>query len=113
MIESEVVAVFAAWLSSQGWSVRTEVDFADVAAERDGVTLLAEAKGTTSSPGLDVDTGYGQLLRRISPGEGARLYALVVPASARKAAERVRREVRAMLKINVYVVATDGTVELI
>jgi hypothetical protein len=29
------------------------------------------------------------------------------------AAERVRREVRAMLKINMYVVANDGTVELI
>jgi hypothetical protein len=28
-------------------------------------------------------------------------------------AERVRREVRAMLKINMYVVANDGTVELI
>jgi hypothetical protein len=41
VIESEVVAVFAAWLSSQGWSVRTGVDFADIAAERDGVTLLA------------------------------------------------------------------------
>jgi hypothetical protein len=79
MIESDVVVAFVAWLSRQGWSVQTEVDFVDVVAERDGVTLLAEAKGTTGSPGLDVDTAYGQLLRRMSPDEEARRYALIVP----------------------------------
>ena len=113
MIESDVVTAFVVWLNREGWSVRTEVDFVDVVAERDGVALIAEAKGTTNSAGLDVDTAYGQLLRRISPEEDARRYALVVPASARKAAERVRREVRTMLKIDVYVVADDGTIELI
>lgn len=113
MIESEVVKAFVAWLNREGWSVQTGVDFVDVVGERDGVELLAEAKGTTSSVGLDVDTGYGQILRRISPEKDARRYALVVPASARKAAERVRREVRIMLKIDVYVVADDGAVELI
>lgn len=113
MIESDVVTAFTAWLNREGWSVRTEVDFVDVVAERDGVTLIAEAKGSTNSAGVDLDTAYGQLLRRVAPEEDARCYALVVPASARKAAERVRREVRAMLKIDVYVVANDGTVELI
>ena len=113
MIESDVVAIFAAWLSHQGWSVRTEVAFIDVIAERDGITLIGEAKGTTKEAGLDVDTGYGQLLRRMGPEDDARRYALVVPASARKAAERVRREVRDMLKIDVYIVADSGTVELL
>lgn len=113
MIESDVVTASAAWLNREGWSVRTEVDSVDVVAERDGVELIAEAKSATSSVGLDIDTAYGQLLRRISPEQDARRYALVVPASARKAAERVRREVRIMLEIDVYVVAEGGAVELI
>jgi hypothetical protein len=62
MIEAEVVRAFVAWLDHEGWSVRTEVGFIDVVAERDGRTLLAEAKGTTTSAGLDVDTADGQLL---------------------------------------------------
>ena len=78
-IESGVVTAFAAWLNREGWPVRTEVDFVDVVAERDGIALIAEAKGTTNSAGLDAGTAYGQLLRRISPDEGARRYALVVP----------------------------------
>jgi hypothetical protein len=112
MTETEVVKAFAAWLASDRWSVRTEVDHVDVVAERDGVTLLAEAKGRTSSAGLDVDTAYGQLLRRMRPGVDNQRYALVVPISARKAAERVRPEIRAILKIELYVVADDGTVEI-
>jgi hypothetical protein len=112
MIEAEVVRAFIAWLELEGWSVRTEVGFIDIVAERDGLTLLAEAKGTTTSAGLDVDTAYGQLLRRIDPGRDGECYALVVPTSARKAAERVAREVRSLLRIALYVVADDGTVSL-
>jgi hypothetical protein len=93
--------------------VRTEVGFVDVVAERDGLTLLAEAKGTTTSAGLDVDTVYGQLLRRINTGRGGESYALVVPTSARKAAERVAGDVRSLLRIALYVVADDGTVTLV
>lgn len=111
MTEAEVVSAFAAWLVIEGWSVWTEVDHVDVRAERDGVTLLAEAKGRTSSAGLDVDTAYGQLLRRMRPGVDELRYALVVPASARRAAERVRPEIRTILKIELYVVSDNGTVE--
>jgi hypothetical protein len=113
MIEAEVVRAFVAWLEHEGWSVRTEVGFIDVVAERDGLTLLAEAKGTTTSAGLDIDTAYGQLLRRINPGRDGECYALVVPASAGKAAERVGSDVRSLLRIELYVVADDGTVTLV
>ncbi|MEU4765085.1 hypothetical protein AB0H12_17680 [Actinosynnema sp. NPDC023794] len=111
MIESDVVKAFASWLRREGWSVRTEVGYVDVVAERDGVTLLAEAKGRTGSPGLDIDTAYGQLLRRMEPSSSSRRYALVVPASARRAAERVRPEIRAALNIELYIVVDDGSVE--
>ena len=56
MVEAEVVKAFVAWLSAEGWSVRIDVEHVDVVAEGSGVTLLAEVKGHTSSPGLDVDT---------------------------------------------------------
>ncbi|NAZ86466.1 hypothetical protein [Kineococcus indalonis] len=60
-----MVAQFSTWLCQGGWQVRTEVDFCDVVATREGQVLYAEAKGRTAAPGLDVDTMYGQLLRRM------------------------------------------------
>ena len=60
-----MVAAFCEHLRAQGWTVTTEVAWCDVRAERDGALLYAEAKGRTSAPGLDVDTAYGQLLRRM------------------------------------------------
>jgi hypothetical protein len=110
--EAEVVAAFTAWLADQGWEVETEVDVADVVARRDGVTLVAEAKGTTAATGLDIDTGYGQLLRRMRPpgDPTSRRYALVVPTSARQAAERVHPGIRDLMLIELYLVAPDGTV---
>ncbi|MGH3974502.1 MAG: hypothetical protein ACRDS9_14420 [Pseudonocardiaceae bacterium] len=52
----------------------------------------AEAKGRTSAPGLDVDTAYGQLLRRMpEEDEPATRYAIVVPTEAQRTAERVPR----------------------
>ena len=54
-------------------TVRREVNFVDVYAERGDERLYAEAKGPTTSPGLDVDTLYGQLLRRMKdPKPGVR-----------------------------------------
>jgi hypothetical protein len=49
----------------------------------------------------------------MNPAETGHRYALVVPESARAAAERVTREVRTMLKIEVYVVGEGGTIELV
>ena len=75
-----VEQVFAAWLSSQGWQVRRQVGYMDVVAERNGQRLVAEVKGRTGSPGLDVDTLFGQLLRRMAGGDDSTRYAVVVPA---------------------------------
>jgi len=53
--------------------VAREVEFADVYAERGVERLYAEAKGRTAAIGLDVDTLYGQLLRRMNnPGTTTR-----------------------------------------
>jgi len=79
--EAQVVRAFASWLEGQGWTVRFDVDHIDVLATRDGQRLVAEVKGRTNEPGLDVDTMYGQLLRRMAPGQvaPATRYAVVVP----------------------------------
>ena len=63
--EHEVEAAFVRWLESNGWKVRTQVDFADVVAERGDERIVAEPKGITTSAGTDLDTLYGQLLRRV------------------------------------------------
>jgi hypothetical protein len=100
--EKRVVNAFVAWLQAEGWTVQTEVNFLDVCAQRGDERLYAEAKGRTSSAGLDVDTLYGQLLRRMAdPGTSAR-YAVVVPTAAVQAALRVPRWVRQRLSIDVY-----------
>src|SRR5258708_13465801 len=87
--EERVVAAYVSWLEGQSWIVRREVDFVDVYAERGDDKLYAEGKGRTAAIGLDVDTLYGQLLRRMKdPGTSAQ-YAVVVPTAALAAALRV------------------------
>ncbi len=44
--------------------------------------LFAEAKGRTAAMGLDIDTMYGQLLRRMPPQATSVRFAIVVPARA-------------------------------
>lgn len=85
--------------------------FTHVSATRGTRTLIAEAKGTTSAIGLDVDTAYGQLLRRMSD-DPTTVYAVVVPLAAVKAALRVPEHVLAALRLSVFSVAKDGTVRL-
>lgn len=107
--EARVVDAFCAFLEANGWQVTREVEFVDVVAHKDGATVYAEAKGRTTSPGLDVDTMYGQLLRRMGnePRPRAR-YAVVVPDAALPAAKRVPTWVRSRLGIDVYVVHENG-----
>ena len=108
--EERVIVAFCSWLEQNGWTnIRREVEYVDVVAERDGQTLYVEAKGRTSSPGLDVDTLYGQLLRRMRHPEVQARYAVVVPTSAMSAVLRVPDWVRARLNIDVYGVDPDGT----
>jgi hypothetical protein len=109
--ESEVVDACYYRLVADGWHVERDVDFVDLVADHpDGRRLYVEAKGTTSSPGLDVDTLYGQLLRRMRPEEPHARYAVVVPQDLAATALRVAPEVRAGLRIDVLVVGDDGVV---
>ena len=87
--EERVVAAFVDWLRQNGWTVKREVDFVDVYAERDAERMYAEAKGRTAAIGLDVDTLYGQLLRRMNDPAAEARYAVVVPTAAVAAARRV------------------------
>ena len=107
--ESEIVAVFCQWLREQGWNVRTEVAWADVVADRGAERLIAEAKGVTMAPGLDVDTMYGQLLRRMGVQPGTR-YAVVVPEKLIPAASRVPEEIRQRLRIDLYGIDSEDVV---
>ncbi len=87
---------FAGWLSSQGWGLRTDEDVVDIVAENDGRRLYVEVKAATATPGLDVDTAIGQLVRRMpSEADQSVSFALVVrdePRSveaARRAPQRI------------------------
>ena len=110
--EKRVIDAYVTWLERRSWTVRREADFADVYAERGNDRIHAEAKGRTASPGLDVDTVYGQLLRRMrDPRPGAR-YAVVVPTTALTAVLRVPAWVRGRLSVDVYEVDDDAEVHL-
>lgn len=110
--EERVIRAFCDFMSARGWSVSREVDHVDVVAEKDGLKVLAEAKGRTAAIGLDVDTMFGQLLRRLpatGPSEATR-FAVVVPTAAVSAVRRVPAWVLEDLKIDIYVVGDDGSV---
>jgi hypothetical protein len=70
--EAKVVAAFEQCLVATGWQVSREVEFCDLVAERDGRRLFVEAKGRTEAVGTDVDTMYGQILRRMPLAEDER-----------------------------------------
>lgn len=111
LCESEIEASFADYLRAEGWTVQTmNSDFIDVRATRGLEVLIAEVKGHTRSPGVALDIGYGQLLRRMNLDEPRQRYALVVPSSLEKQANRVPPEVRALLGIELYFVDTGGAV---
>ena len=110
--EERVIDADVTWLERSNWTVRREVDFVDVYAERGEERLYAEAKGRTTAPGLDVDTLYGQLLRRMRDPEPGVRYAVVVPTAALNAALRVPAWVRDRLSIDVYEVDDEAGVHL-
>lgn len=97
-----------------GWRVELVTTKGVTCAGRGGALIYAEAKGRTTASGLDVDTGYGQLLRRMpAEDEPATRYAIVVPTEALRAAERVPRRVRQLLRTDIYAVDSGGAVTLI
>lgn len=112
--EKRIVDAFCKWLEQEGCTIiKREGELADIVAERGEYCLYAEAKGQTTSIGLDVDTLYGQLLRRMTNTEvGKTRFAVVVPTEALKVALRVSSQVRELLNIDVYGVDSQGKVTL-
>jgi hypothetical protein len=91
--------------------VSAEVEFCDLVAERADERLFVEVKGRTEAIDTDVDTMYGQILRRVPLAEDpAARFAVVVPTRAERAALRVPQRVRALLSVDVFVVADDGAI---
>jgi hypothetical protein len=108
--EAPVERAFKQWLVSEGWRLIDERgSWADVIAERGEERLIGEVKGYTTSAGTDVDTMFGQLLRRMRPG-AATIWAVVVPTRSLTAVLRVPLEVRRALGIKVYEVRDDDAV---
>ncbi|GAA1843609.1 hypothetical protein [Asanoa iriomotensis] len=107
--EQRVINAFRAWLIAQGWSPIKPTDrWTDIEAVRGEERLIGEAKGWTSEPGIDADTAYGQLLRRMTEPSSNTRYALIVPTSCVAAAERVPTHIRDRLNIHLYEVGHDG-----
>jgi hypothetical protein len=114
MQEVDVQAAFVGHLRDRGWDVTTEnADYTDVVARRGTEWIVAEVKGKTSSPGLDVDTAYGQLLRRMNNRPPGTRYAVVLPASLAEAAARVGDDVRVALQIDIWLVHEDGAATIL
>ncbi len=111
--ESRVVDAFCQYLQGHGWAVECEVKFVDVKATKGSLTLYAEVKGRTEAMGVDVDTLYGQLLRRVPTDAEGALLGVVVPEKAIAAALRVPEWMRTRLKVHVWAVSDEGTVGLV
>lgn len=111
MTEAEVEAALVAYLLERGWDVTTaNPDFTDVIARRGAELLVVEVKGHTSEAGTDVDTGYGQLLRRMTDANADATFVLAVPESLGAAVARVPARVRRALGVEVWLVPDVGTV---
>ncbi len=112
--EARIVDAFCQWLVTRGWHTQPELDYVDVVATRGDRRIFAEAKGRTTCPGLDVDTLYGQLLRRVPRSAiGHDILAVVVPDVVKKFAERVPIEVRRVLNIHIFTVSELGSVQCV
>jgi len=111
--EARVVDAFCRHLTSEGWTVEREVQFVDVKATRGSRTLYAEAKGRAEAIGVDVDTLYGQLLRRVPDEAEDSLLGVVVPEKAVAAALRVPDWMRVRLRVHIWAVSDEGEVRLV
>lgn len=83
--EAPVEQAFKRWLQETGWTLINHAgSWADVIAVRGDERLIGEVKGyTAGNTGLDVDTMFGQLLRRMTPG-AATTWAVIVPSRSLK-----------------------------
>lgn len=111
--EAAVEDAFVSYLEADGWDVRRQVKYVDVVATKDGRTLKAEVKGRTGpSQGLDTDTMFGQILRRLPEQADEKFTAAaVVPAESISTVHRIPSWVLKRVGIVVYTVDTTGKVE--
>src|SRR5947208_264083 len=108
--EARVVDAFTRYLEADGWEVvrsRPSRNEADVVAVLGSRRLVAEAKGRTMAARTDVDTMYGQVLRRIGTDTE---YAVVVPTAFVSRALDVTPAVREALHIRVFEVTGENRV---
>lgn len=109
--EAPVERAFKAWLEREGWRIVHEPgSWADVIAVRGEERLVGEVKGYTgSNSGIDVDTMFGQLLRRMELG-AATTWAVIVPTRTLTAVLRVPIDVRRRLGVRLFEVRDDDSV---
>ena len=106
------MAAFVGFLEADGWNVviaRPSRNEPDVIATRGERRLIAEAKGRTMAARTDIDTMYGQLLRRMDGGDATE-YAVVVPTLFLPIALDVSKSTRNALRIRLFEVTDEGFV---
>jgi hypothetical protein len=109
--EQRIVDAFAAWLEARRWRSSRGRLLRPPRHSRQRDPLYVEAKGRTKAIGLDVDTLYGQLLRRMPIAEDPTArFAVVVPSEGAKAARRVPERIRQLLRIDLYEVDAKDAV---
>jgi len=85
--ESDVIGVLKRGLKQDGWSVKEQVKlsngFADLAADKDGVSFILEAKGEDkggfSVAEMNFQMGLGQLMARMT--DKNKKYGLAFPST--------------------------------
>lgn len=100
------MAAFVDYLDERRWvDIEISPRGIDVVARRGAEVLKAEVKGSTSEPGLDVDTLFGQALRMFRDDDSLTTsYAIVVPESLAPKVGRVSTETRRRLGLDLYLV---------
>lgn len=112
--EADVQGAVVRWLLERGWDVSEGPrSGADLIAHRGAEHLVVEAKGHTAYPGVDVDTLFGQILRRIDPAAEMTRYAVAVPETLLHTVQRVDASILDRLDIAVLLVDDFGRVRVL
>lgn len=100
------------YFKNQGFSILEKIPYLDVHAKKEDEEWRVECKGKTSVIGLDLDTGIGQILRRMND-ENAN-YAVAIPdiPGFRNATARLPKRVRRILNLHWIWVKENGEVEI-
>jgi hypothetical protein len=112
--EGFVQAAIERHFADQGFS-RLHEGNADLVCRHptSGEEWLVEAKGETTSVGLDFRTGLGQLLQQM--GAATRRYAVAVPETSEfiRQCRQVPNRVRVVLQIHWLIIDAGGSVRIV